>query len=103
MLVGPGVELGGGDGGDAELHEEEPAELEIAWALRDFGGERVVMREVDLGEVGEDEVASFGFGVLGRGLEVEIGTGCRGEGMIVLFFLPGGGVLIEFGFEKKIL
>lgn len=64
MLVGLGVELGWRDGDDAELHEQEPAELEIARPLGDVWGEGILGGEVHFGEIGEDEVSAFGFGVL---------------------------------------
>lgn len=64
MLVGLGVELRGRDGGHAEFRQKEPAEFEVARAVGDVRGERVGVRKADFGEVGEDEVATFGFGVL---------------------------------------
>lgn len=47
--------------------------MEVSRALGDVWWERIIWREADLGEVGEDEVAAFGFGVLGLGLELEVG------------------------------
>lgn len=58
------VEIRGWDGGHAQLHDQEPAEFEIPGAFGDVGREIVVVGHVDAGEVGEDEVAAFGFGVL---------------------------------------
>lgn len=64
MLIRLRVELGWRDSHDAELHEQEPAELEIAGSLGDVWRERVTWREVHFGEIGEDEISAFGFGVL---------------------------------------
>lgn len=49
---------------NAQLHDAEPHELEIARAVGNVGRERVVDGELDFGEVDEDEVAAFRFGVL---------------------------------------
>ena len=72
MLIGLRVKLGWWDGDDAQLHEQEPAELEIARPLGDVWGEGVFGREVHFGEIGEDEVPAVGFGVLKQS-EIELG------------------------------
>lgn len=64
MGVGVGVELGGRDGGHAELHDQKPAELEISRSVGDVRGEVVVGGQVDARHVDEDEIATFGVGVL---------------------------------------
>lgn len=53
-----GVEFRRRDGGHAQLHDQEPAEFEIARAGGEVRGERVGGRERYAGEVGEDEVAA---------------------------------------------
>lgn len=64
MGVLVGIELGRRDGGDADLLDQEPAELEVAGAAGDVGREGVAFGEFDGGHVGEDEVAAFRVGVL---------------------------------------
>lgn len=72
MRVLRGIELRGRDGSNPKLHNQEPAQLEIARAVGHVRGEVVVPGEVDFGEVGEDEVAAFGVGVLLLGLDILI-------------------------------
>lgn len=57
-------ELGGRDGRNAKLTDAEPHELEIARAVGNVRRERVVFRQLHLGEVHKDEVAALGFRVL---------------------------------------
>jgi hypothetical protein len=57
-------ELGGRDRRNTKLTDAEPHELEIARAVGDVRRERIVFRQLHLGEVDEDEVAAFGFRVL---------------------------------------
>lgn len=64
MGVLVGVELGGRDGRDAHLLDQEPGELEVAGPVGDVRREGVVLGEFNGGHVGEDEVAAFGVGVL---------------------------------------
>ena len=64
MSVRVREELGGRDGRNAQLLDAEPRELEVAWAIGNMGRERVVCGQLYFGEVDEDEVATFGFGVL---------------------------------------
>ena len=70
MRVLRGIELRGRDGRHAQLHDQEPAELEITRAVGHVRGKVVVRGEDDFGEVGEDEVAAFGVGVLLLGLDI---------------------------------
>ena len=65
MGIPVGVKLRRRDRRNAELHDEEPAELEVAGPTGDVGREGVVCGEVDVAHVYEDEVAAFGVGVLG--------------------------------------
>lgn len=58
-----GVELGGRDGGDAELLDEEPGELEVAGARGHVGREGVVPGEPHARHVHHDEVAALGLRV----------------------------------------
>jgi len=64
MSVCIGKELGRRDGGNAKLLDAEPRELEITWAVRNMRRERVVCRQLHLGEVDEDKVASLWLRVL---------------------------------------
>lgn len=64
MGVGVGVELGGRDGGHAELHDQEPAEAEVARAASHVRGEVIVRRQPDARHVDEHKVAAFGVRVL---------------------------------------
>lgn len=59
MLVLGRVELGRGDGRDADLHDQEPGHLEVPRPLRDVRREGVAVGHFDLGEVREHEVAAL--------------------------------------------
>lgn len=64
MGVGVSVELGGRDGGDANLLDQEPGQFEIARPAGDVRRERVVLWHLDAGHVGQDEVAALWVRVL---------------------------------------
>ncbi len=61
--VSVGVELARRDGGDAQLLDQEPGELEVARPLGHVRREGVVGGDLDLGEVHHDEVAALGLRV----------------------------------------
>ena len=62
--VGISVELRGRNGGNANLVDKEPAELEVAGAIGNVGWEGVVCWELDGGEVDENKVSALGIRVL---------------------------------------
>jgi len=64
MRISIREELSRRDSSHAELLDAEPRKLEIARAAGDVGRERVVCGQLHFGEVDEDEVAAFWFGVL---------------------------------------
>ena len=64
MCVLVRVELCRWDRRDPQLHDQEPAELEVARAVDDVRWEGVGFGECDPGEVREDEVAALGNGIL---------------------------------------
>mgnify|MGYP006873518250 CR=1 FL=1 len=64
MGVRIGIEFRRRNGGDANLLDEEPAELEIARAAGDVWREGIVLWEFDRGHVGQDKVAALRVGVL---------------------------------------
>jgi hypothetical protein len=66
-----GIELRRWDGGDANLVDEEPAELEIARAAGDMGREGVVLWEFDRGHIAKDKIAALGVGVLINGQYID--------------------------------
>lgn len=90
--VGGSVELGGRDGGHAELHDQEPTELEIPRSVGHLRGEVVVRGQLDVRQIDEHKVAAFGFRVLVglvKELERDVNGGIRfgfqkGERMSVL-------------------
>lgn len=55
-----GIELRRRDGRNPELHDQKPAQFEISRPLAHLLGPLVALRQLDLGEVGEHEVASLG-------------------------------------------
>lgn len=67
MRILRGIEFRGRNSRNPQLHDQEPAELEIARSIRHVRWEVVVAWKLDFGEVDEDEVAAFGVGVLGLG------------------------------------
>lgn len=95
MSVGVSVELRGRDGGHAELHDQEPAEPEVARALGHLRGEVVVRGKLDARHVDEHEVAAFGVGVL-----VVFRGGSEKEGLYGRVRLVGAWGL-EFGIRFK--
>lgn len=62
--IGVGIELGGRDGSDANLVDQEPTELEITRAASHMGWEGIVGGQLDRCHVGQHEVSTFGLGVL---------------------------------------
>lgn len=85
MGVLRGVELRGRDGGDAQLHDQEPGQLEVARALGHVRREVVAGGEAHARQVHEHEVAAFGVRVLFRGGALLVwcwgwGWGVGGEG-----------------------
>lgn len=59
VRVGVGVELGRGDGRDADLLDHEPGELEVARPAGHVRRERVVRRQLDFRHVHHDEVPAL--------------------------------------------
>lgn len=90
MGVGGSVELGGRNGGHAELHDQEPAEPEIPRSVGDMRGEVVVRGQLDARHVDENKVAAFGFRVL-VGLVKELEKDVSGGGGWDLRFKKEGG------------
>lgn len=64
--VGISVELRRRNGGNANLVDKEPAELEVAGAIGNVGWEGIVCWELDGGEVDENKVSALGIRVLQR-------------------------------------
>ena len=64
VCVGVSIELRGRDRSNANLLDQEPAELEVTRAISDVRWEWVVCRELDRGHVGQDKVSAFGIRVL---------------------------------------
>lgn len=62
--IGIGIELRRGDGGHANLVNEEPAKFEIPRTIRHMRREGIISREFDRGHVGQYKVAAFRVGIL---------------------------------------
>ena len=64
MRVGIRVEFRRRNGCHADFLDQEPREFEVARAVRDMWREGVAFGDLDRGHVDEDEIATFGVGVL---------------------------------------
>lgn len=62
MGVALSVKLSRGDRRDANLLDQEPRQLKVAWAASHVGREGVVLGELHLGHVDKQEISTLGVG-----------------------------------------